>query len=198
MPTSDSLCSVDDCKKPNYLRSWCQAHYHRWRRHGNPLAGRLSPGLSLERRLEAKTVFAGKDECWLWLGERQPNGYPKIRVEGRYVTVTRIVYEQYYGRPLPVEKPLALHHCDNPPCVNPRHLWAGNHRDNMQDMKNKGRDNHARGEDNGFARLTARQVQDIRARYAAGEPQAALGTEFGVWQGHISRIVRREVWRHVA
>jgi hypothetical protein len=74
------------------------------------------------------------DECWLWSGYRNRGGYPVL--DGR--VATRIMREQIDGRAVPADR-LVCHACDNPPCVNPNHLWIGTHSANALDMVAKGR-----------------------------------------------------------
>lgn len=91
-----------------------------------------------------------------------------------------------------------LHRCDNPPCVNPAHLFIGTHADNMADMAAKGRQGeHARpGKSNGRAVLTPAQVVKLRSRYFTdGIYQHLLAAEFGISQTQVSRIVRKEQWK---
>lgn len=76
--------------------------------------------------------------CWIWLGSR------KSRVKGRDYgqlgsrPATKVVWEMVRGEPFP-EGMFACHHCDNPPCVNPDHIFPGTARDNARDAYNKGR-----------------------------------------------------------
>lgn len=191
------------------VRGWCWGHYCRWRRHGDPRAGRsFPPGVPLAHRIRVRTDRSGGlNACWPWLGQRQPNGYGLMRVNGQMRTVTHLVYELDRGHPH--EKPLVLHTCDNPPCVNHRHLWTGTHLDNVQDKYRKGRGNHARGdhnamrkypglargERNGNSKLTRRQVETIRRRYARGGiSQAILAEKYGVTEGAIRFIIIRRTW----
>ncbi len=89
------------------------------------------------------------------------------------------------------------HHCDNPSCVNPAHLFLGTPTDNMQDMRNKGRYDGC-GESNGQATLTEGDVRKIRRLYAGGGiTQRQLGELFGVCRAHIGHIVNRRHWTHV-
>jgi hypothetical protein len=87
---------------------------------------------------------------------------------------------------------LVCHHCDNPPCINPAHLFLGTHADNVADMDRKGRRRHMNGfgEQAHHVKLTDAQVAEIRRRYATGsETQAELADAFGVGQSQIWRIV---------
>lgn len=82
----------------------------------------------------------GLDGCWLWTGARDPNGYGRLGVGGRG-TGTLLAHRvslKLAGVELPDEL-CALHSCDNPPCVNPRHLRVGTRAENNREMFAKGR-----------------------------------------------------------
>jgi len=82
------------------------------------------------------------NDCWIWPGARHGFGYGVITWKQKNYTVHRISYEHYNG-PL-VGGLHALHKCDNPPCWNPRHLYAGTHQDNMRDMLDRKRNPYIR------------------------------------------------------
>lgn len=140
----------------------------------------------------ARVRIGPVSECWLWTGSRHPQGYGQFSRGGKTTRASRHAWELTHG---PVPSGLwVLHHCDNPPCCNPAHLFLGTVRDNTNDKVAKGR--HARGESSGAAMLTEDQVQEIRSLSAAGARQIELAGIYGVHQGTISSIVRGRIWKH--
>ncbi len=80
--------------------------------------------------------------CWLWLRARIPEGYGHIAVDGKNLGAHRVSYETFVG-PIP-DGLWVLHRCDTPPCINPRHLFLGTHKQNVADSAAKGRHHHGR------------------------------------------------------
>ncbi len=156
------------------------------------------PMRSIAERFEESYIPEPNSGCWLWLGNTNADGYGqmKIKFNGKWVDkgAHRISWMLAHGAfPTRIQ---TLHECDNPPCVNPAHLFIGTHTDNMQDRSRKGRGNHPSGERNKAHKLTRSQVDEIRQRYAAGGIyQYQLAAEYGVVQGTIGFIVRGENWR---
>lgn len=164
-------------------------------------------GLSVSERLWQYIDVRGVDECWLWTGGRNRQGYgqfamPTGRSGGRLVTAHRLAYEQFWRTEL---VGIACHTCNKKSCCNPLHVYDGTFSSNAKDIVRAGNHvfmrpehPHARGERNGLARLNESAVRDIRARYAAGGiSQQKLADEYGVNQSKISAVVRRETWAHV-
>lgn len=118
-------------------------------------------------------------------------------VDGRKVSLraTRVSLELALGRPL-APGLYACHTCDNPPCVNPVHLYEGTATRNMRDAVERRR--IAFGERHGMVRLTESAVIEIRARVAAGERRNAIAPEYGVSEGTICDLVAGKTWSHVA
>jgi len=137
---------------------------------------------------------AGSEACWPWTKARDRAGYGRLRYDGRMVSAHRRAYELGIG-PIPVGLDVC-HTCDNPPCCNPAHLWAGTARDNLRDAVAKGRLTAVfrTGEQATFHKLTWPAVRDIRARYAAGESQRSLGRAHRVSQVAIHFIVTGKTW----
>jgi hypothetical protein len=153
----------------------------------------------LAERFWEKVDKRGPDECWEWQGARNEHGYGWFGpTHGEGAKAHRVAWELTNG-PIP-EGLCALHHCDNPPCCNPGHLFLGTKRDNTLDMwaKGRGRQPQLPGELNGRALLTAHQVSEIRRRAERGELQRVLAREFRVSRQAVSRIVLHQTWKEVA
>jgi hypothetical protein len=153
----------------------------------------------------SKVVWNGdEDECWTFQGYRNLKGYGTLGVGSRSdgtrrkALAHRIAYELFVG-PIP-EGLFVCHTCDNPPCVNPAHLFLGTNADNMADASAKGRmaNNGApSGERNPSSKLNAAIAREVRRKHAGGCSQAALAREFGVSDFAIFGIVHRKTWVHV-
>lgn len=155
-----------------------------------------------EERFESKVDRSGgPDACHIWTAGRS-NGYGRfwggeyrIGNKPRLVLAHRWAYEHFVG-PIP-EGLSVLHRCDNPPCVNPAHLWLGTKADNNADRSIKGRDAHPQGEQNGRSKLTEDDVREIRRRYSQGEYQRVIAADYGLGQTTVSGIVRSVSWAHI-
>lgn len=77
------------------------------------------------------------ETCWLWTAMTNAGGYGRIKIGRKNEIASRVSYKIYKGA-IPAGM-LVLHHCDNPPCVNPEHLFLGTQADNMNDMYQKQR-----------------------------------------------------------
>jgi hypothetical protein len=136
--------------------------------------------------------------CWLWVGGRDRDGYGLTPRIGGETKAPRVSWVLAHG-PIP-EGGWVLHHCDTPPCVNPAHLFLGDHRANMRDRSAKGRQPAfigGAGQDNGAARLTDALALAIRERWAAGESQPRLAAEYGISVGAVGLLVRGHTWCHL-
>lgn len=148
-----------------------------------------------QERFEAK--FEKGDGCWNWKAGKQRDGYGQFRFAGRHQRAHRVSWMLYVGE-IP-DNLQVLHHCDNPSCVNPSHLFLGTIADNAHDRDSKGRCRGAGpgGERHGGAKLTEKQVAAIRERRSAGARNTVLAKEFNVAQQTISSIVCRRRWAKV-
>jgi len=132
-------------------------------------------------------------ECWNWTGAHFSKGYGCVSLHGKQRLAHRVAWTITNGSI--TDGLYVCHHCDNPNCCNPLHLFLGTAKDNRIDCIQKGRANIAFGERHPSAKLTREQAQQIRQRYANGESQMALGREFGVSGTTIHYLVKGKTWK---
>jgi len=152
---------------------------------------------SWEPRFWAKVDKAGAGGCWWWMGSRcrtkdGESTYGLLRVGRRVQRAHRLSWELHFGAILKGQ--CVLHKCDNPACVNPRHLWIGTQKDNARDRSSKGRNNPPIGCHNGAAKLNPAAVRAIRDSDWTG---SRLADFYGVSRGTISLVRRKRTWAHV-
>lgn len=150
------------------------------------------------------------DGCWLFTGAKGGGGYGVFWLDGRQIPAHRFAWTEVNGELPPGF--ILCHHCDNPPCIRPDHIFPGTYADNMRDAAEKGRmptgEKHGskthpeavlRGEDNANARLNPDVVRSIRAAYQAnGATVSAISRRFDIDRATVRQIVHRRTWRHVA
>ncbi len=151
----------------------------------------------LDVRFWAKVDKSG--DCWLWTASTDTRGYGKIGDNGRTLVATRVSWFLEHG-----EWPtlFVCHHCDNPRCVRPSHLFEGTARDNAQDCKRKGR--HltkekgagvwARGTRCSRAVMTEATVKEARDMRAAGATYIAIANHLGVSKRTAFDVTNRRTW----
>lgn len=119
--------------------------------------------------------------------------YADTRRNGRRAGMHVFAYEEAYG-PVPAGC-VVMHTCDNPKCINPKHLVAGTQADNVRDCIAKGRGNRPKGERNGHSKMTEETVVYAMARMLAGEKQKSVTAFFGVDQSIMSEIWTGKIWK---
>jgi hypothetical protein len=159
---------------------------------------------SLVVRLETRSARDQSTGCWEWQGVRNRQGYgvvawPRLT---RETLVHRVAYRLFVGDPGAL---CVLHRCDNPPCLNPEHLFLGTRADNLADMRAKGRArtvisekaraNIPRGERCWASKITEADVRAIRA-----DPRnhTEVARSWGLNVSHVRAIRLRQSWAHVA
>jgi hypothetical protein len=145
-----------------------------------------------EARFWAK-VYRGAG-CWEWAANRLKAGYGTFAVSRCNMHLAHRVAWELTSGPIP-EGLRVLHHCDNPCCVRPDHLFLGTAKDNTRDMLQKGRE--ARGERHGVSKLTAGKVREARRLREEGLTYAAIGARLGVNASAVYKVVKGKRWGHV-
>ncbi len=133
------------------------------------------------QRFWDKVDIAGPNNCWEWTAAKT-RGYGRFRIKGKYYYAHRISYALENGGP---ENFHVCHSCDNPPCVNPAHLWKGTQQDNVDDRVAKGRS------------ATKLTEDDIIAVRGSNEIDRILAERFDVAKATISDIRRGAIWQHI-
>lgn len=116
-------CSIDGCDAPSRARGWCNRHYSRWLKCGDPTELRRFELLDTpQRRFWQKVQVEPESGCWRWVGTRQPEGYGLVTIGRRSLKAHRVAYEWMRG---PIPDGLHIDHlCRTRECVNPAHLEA--------------------------------------------------------------------------
>ena len=130
------------------------------------------------------------NKCIEWNKGKTKDGYGQIYINGKIMYAHRWAWEQING---PIPKGMCIcHKCDNPSCINLRHLFIGSRADNNADTARKGRS--CRGEKNGSAKLKPEDIIQIRKMLAKGTTLVSLGQKFGVHRQTISDIKYGKHW----
>lgn len=195
--------TCSECDRPITARGLCSKHYMRQRRRqlsDHPVIGRRGVGSNdAEITLnadDARAKLAAKvtelpSGCIEFTGTKNQGGYGMLHLAGRDHLAHRVAYVLANA---PAAGRVIMHSCDNPACVNPAHLSAGSHSDNMQDMLSKGRSNY--GNCGQHLRDRSKHPRNRAVGTVAGErfESAALAAEkYGCSAGYMQRLCRLEM-----
>lgn len=187
--TEQSKCEIKGCEKPSHCHDWCRAHYNRWLRYGDPIAGKTAVGMP-DKFLREVVFNYNKDKCLSW-PFNTATGYALIARQGKPITVSRIICEHFYG-PRPTSKHQAAHSCKkNKSCVNPKHLRWATPAENSADRLIHG--THQFGKRNSRVKLTKQDVRKIR-KLESKLFQREIAKKFGVGISTIGFILNRKTW----
>lgn len=158
--------------------------------------------IEIRKRIKSISLGLHKDQCWEWDGCRSDFGYGLLSFGGKSVKAHRVSFAIKNGVEILKRKDIKIcHSCDNPPCVNPRHLFSGTQAENIADMINKGRKVNPAprlGAENPAAKLSMESVRNMRRhRIKTGDSYAKIGKIFGVSNMTAFRTVTRKSWSHV-
>lgn len=132
------------------------------------------------------------NDCWEWQGSLHRQGYGNFPYKNSGQLAHRVSWILFNG-----EIPSGMnicHKCDNPPCVNPDHLFVGSYQDNINDMFRKGRKNH-QGENHPKVKLSSSQVLEIRELLNKKITQEEICKKYGITNGHVGSIKHKRTWK---
>lgn len=133
--------------------------------------------------------------CWLWIANRNQDGYGMVRWGKKQYGAHRIAYQLAFGTISSTS--LVCHHCDNPACVNPNHFFLGSNADNAHDRDRKGRQITRRGETRPNHKLSDKQIIEIRALHKHGLTYRQLAVRFNVSKTLIADIITRKTREYI-
>jgi hypothetical protein len=142
--------------------------------------------------IDRHSFVDAKSGCWVWVGQENTWGYGRLSRNRIERLAHRLAYRAFVG-PIP-DGLRVLHHCDNPACCNPSHLFIGTDADNMRDMATKGRCADRRGELAPNSKLTMDSVCSMRQEHANGARISDLARKYGVSRRTIGFAIRGETW----
>lgn len=160
----------------------------------------------IEKRLW-ESVKIDANGCWNWQKFRCPKGYGRISYNGKGWQAHRVAYVLTHGVEL-TETDFICHTCDNPPCINPDHLFLGNVKLNAEDMVKKGRNKNlykAHGSNHVNSIFIESEVIEIRkiGNYLMskglriGQASYRMSKSYLKHYKTIQSILERKSWKHI-
>ena len=148
-------------------------------------------------KLAAHTIT--KNGCWEYQGNIGPNGYGRFTIyardlapQKRKFAAHRVSYAYYNG--IDPAELCVCHHCDNPLCINPDHLFLGTNKDNTADMIAKGRAAPQDCENNGGSKLTREVVVSVVSSIRQGKTNKAIARTLPITHSQVSQIRLGKSW----
>jgi len=199
------ICSIENCERKHRAKGYCHIHYLRISRRNT---SELVKCLPIEERFHKGYKINEITGCWDWIKSLGSHGYAHIAERGKNLRGHRLSYEIHFGKIS--SGLLVLHKCDNRKCVNPKHLFLGSQKENMEDMIAKGRhpiakkgkiinatksyilDKHPK------SKLNCIQVIEIRKLLSMGKSMLAISKLFNVSEKTIFNIKHELIWKKEA
>ncbi len=142
--------------------------------------------------------------CWLWTAAVNKSGYGMFNERWDNKSKRSIVclahrFSFKLANRNFDDRFNVLHHCDNPACVNPSHLFAGTQADNVADMDIKGRriNSQLQGERHPNSKVNKDDVYQMLEMRKNGFTQQSIANKFGISQVQVGNILRKDQWKHI-
>lgn len=183
-------------EKNRKQREWYQ---RRKKGIGSPNPGRPA---NTPEVLWSKVDKRGEDECWPWKGLINHDGYGRTWINDRGYYAHRVIFDLVYPNTITLnapksteEKGFLLHTCDNPCCCNPKHLFVGTHKENMEDKVRKGRSPDFSGDKGPRCKLTMDQAREARRLRQEGRSVKSLAEQFEISLPSMKTLLRGDSYK---
>jgi len=140
-------------------------------------------------------IIISDNECWEWQGAKHKQGYGNFGYKRKTMLAHRVSWILFRGKLDP--DILVCHKCDNPSCINPKHLFLGTDKDNTIDAAKKGRMGNARGEKNYNSKLNESIIKEIRKMRFDGISHNKIAKRYLISESTVKDISSRRTWKHV-
>lgn len=155
---------------------------------------------TIKSRLLSRVVVDQTTGCWNWTGATSKFGYGRMGIDNRTYSAHRVSYQVFRGE-IP-EGLCVCHKCDNPPCINPDHLFLGTHSENIQDAYRKGRVLPPEGDMSQYKKghkafnrvLPDNQVVEIKRMIKAGIAPSEIARKVNVKRQVVADIKRGQAY----
>jgi hypothetical protein len=188
-------CKHPGCDRLNEIGEYCAKHYRRFEKYGKTDDSVLKNFKSVhpKRRIWLCSKVDPETGCWVWQKGKDKDGYGQFSFRDRNYRAHRVSYRLYIG---PIPKGMqVLHRCENPPCVNPSHLFLGDNAINTADKVQKNR--QLKGESHPESKLTEDQVREIKKRLFGIETISDITRDYPVDRKVVSGIKAGTRWKHI-
>lgn len=160
---------------------------------------RRFPNNGAEPNVMSKQLLLNRTEkrlngCWEWIGYRTSLGYGRVMISRKSYLVHRLAAHLWNDFDL-CSPLLICHHCDNPPCINPDHLFVGTVADNNNDKVRKGRSARLTQDLNPVSKLTEMKVRRILKMIDKGIAQNKIAKHFEISCPHVSELKNGLYWK---
>lgn len=154
---------------------------------------------SIKAKFWQRVDMRAPSECWNWVGTKSRGGYGRLKVMGHTIAAHRFSLMVAIGRCINSHE-FACHTCDNPVCVNPKHLYVGNHKTNTADMVARNRsvkwEGKRRGQENPRAKLNIEDIHKIRFMHFV-VPIRKIASQFSINKSTVCDIIYKRSWTNV-
>lgn len=193
-PKTSVQCTCQHCGSKFSKNAWAVNHHNRGKYCSRQCFDTAQKIQDPTAYLLKRRIADSETGCWNWTASVNRFGYGKARYNGRYWSSHRLAAFVWLGLE-PDAGSFVCHHCDNPRCINPNHLYLGNPQSNMTDKVIRGR--IKRGSQTRLAKLTEDDVLKIKARIVVGERLRSIAADFNVSPATISAIKAKRNWKHI-